>query len=134
MKILRELESQTALSSPDAVFKYLDEFKNEDREYLIVVGINTQNKPVYREIVAIGTLDSCIIHPREIFKRAIVMSCNSIIVAHNHPSGCSDPSTEDIKITRQLVSGGELLGIKVIDHLIITKDDYRSIIYEEVEE
>jgi DNA repair protein RadC len=78
-----------------------------------------------------GTLNKTIVHPREIFKKAIVMSCNSIIIAHNHPSDNPEPSREDKKITFDLRKAGELLDIPVVDHIIIGKDTHYSFKEEE---
>ena len=128
MQIIRELMDSVPFKNPKDVYKYLEEFKNEDREMFIVIGLDSKNKPIYREICAIGTLNSTVIHPREVFKKAIMMSCNAIIIAHNHPSGSLDPSNEDIDITRKLVEAGEILQIRVFDHIIISNQGYKSII------
>jgi len=128
MKIIRELNENYKISNPSDIYKYLKEFENEDREYLIIIGLDTKNTPVYREICSIGSLDSAIVHPREVFKKAVMLSCKSIIMAHNHPSNNNKPSKEDIHITNIIKKGGKLLGIKLLDHIIIVKDDYRSII------
>ena len=125
MKLIKEQKAEYVIKCANDVYRYLKEFKNEDREYFIVLGLNTKNKVLYREIVHIGTLNGSIIHPRETFKKAIIMSCNSIIIAHNHPSGDTAPSEEDIKITKTMKKAGELLQIKVLDHIIIG-DEYYS--------
>jgi DNA repair protein RadC len=78
------------------------------------------------EIISIGILNASIVHPREVFKSAIKESANSIILVHNHPSGDSEPSVEDKEITERLMEAGELLDIKVLDHVIIGKDNYHS--------
>jgi len=119
MELVREINDEVALSNPRIVIKYLEEFRNQDREMFIVIGLDTKNKPVYREISSIGTLNSSLIHPREVFKKAIMMSASSIIIAHNHPSGSVEPSEEDIKVTKILVDAGRIIGIGVLDHIII---------------
>ncbi|HSR88401.1 MAG TPA: DNA repair protein RadC, partial [Pontiella sp.] len=73
-----------------------------------------------------GTLNSSLVHPRELFKRALQHSCAAIILAHNHPSGDPTPSAEDIKVTRQLISAGEVMGIKVLDHIIVGHRRHQS--------
>lgn len=88
--------------------------------------INTKNKPTAIHTVSIGTLNSTVVHPREIFKAAILSNAASIILAHNHPSGDPTPSKEDIGITKRLVDAGELLGITVMDHIIIGENNYVS--------
>ena len=119
MEIVREIKEKVNLSNPKNVLKYLEEFRNQDREYFIVIGLDSKNQALYREINTIGTLNQSLIHPREVFKKAIMMNCSSIIVAHNHPSGDSEPSYEDKKVTDILRKAGELVGIKVLDHLIL---------------
>jgi len=75
------------------------------------------------EVVSIGTLNSALVHPREVFKGAIINSANSIILAHNHPSGDPSPSNEDKEITNRLVEAGEIIGISVLDHIVIGSND-----------
>jgi DNA repair protein RadC len=129
MELIREIEDNLKLNDPQIVYKnYLKEFENQDKEFFIVIGLDTHNKAIYREIVTIGGLNSSIVEPRGVFKKAIVMSCNSIILAHNHPSGNLEPSKEDIKITKILKQGADILGIKILDHLIFNKKGYNSII------
>ena len=130
MKLLKEGDRRYVLTSSSKVYNYLKEFEDEDREYFIVIGLDTANKPVYREIVSVGTLNSSLIHPREVFKQAIMMSVNSIIIAHNHPSGDCSPSKEDKEVTKLLTKGGELLQIKVLDHIIIGKNQHYSFLTE----
>jgi DNA repair protein RadC len=90
-----------------------------DREHFVVLHLNSKNKVKKYETVAIGTLNQTLIHPREVFKSAIRENSNSIILVHNHPSGDVSPSDEDIKITDRLMKAGELLCIKVLDHVIV---------------
>jgi DNA repair protein RadC len=126
MKIIREEKREIKISDAEQVRKYLKEFQEEDREHFIVLGLDTKNKILYREVVTIGILDACIIHPREVFKKAVMMSCSKIILAHNHPSGDPTPSQEDLDITKKIMEAGEILDIKVLDHVIIGKDKYWS--------
>ena len=127
MKLIREINDGITIDSPKKVYdKYLKEFADEDREHLIVLGLDTKNAVIYREIVSVGTLDAGLIHPREVFKKAIVMSCKNIILAHNHPSGDPEPSPEDIEATERIFQAGEVIGIGLLDHLIIGEDEYYS--------
>jgi|SRR5665811_1549210 len=96
------------------------------KEHFIAFYLNTKNKIIHSEVVSIGTLDSALIHPREIFKPAFIHSAHSIIIAHNHPSGDTTPSVEDNKITEQLKKAGELLNIQLLDHVIIGVDSWFS--------
>ena len=101
-------------------------FNNHDREEMIVIGLDGKNRTLFFNSVSVGCLTSSIVHPREVFKPAILGNAVSIILVHNHPSGDPTPSPEDIEITKRLVSGGEMLGIKVLDHVIIGENSYLS--------
>lgn len=126
MRLIREINEDYIITNTQDNYKYLKEFENEDREFFIVLGLDTRNKVLYRDVISIGTLNMCPIHPREIFKTAIMRSVNSIIIAHNHPSGNKEPSKEDITISKKITKAGELLQIKVLDSLIITKGNINS--------
>lgn len=99
------------------------------KEHFIGLYLDTRNKVIYSEVISIGTLNACLVHPREVFSPAIKKRAASIIVLHNHPSGNLEPSQPDIELTRRLKESGRLLGIEVIDHLIFDKgDDFYSLI------
>jgi DNA repair protein RadC len=89
--------------------------------------LNSRSKLIHDEIISLGTLDCSLVHPREVFQPAIEYSAVAIILAHNHPSGDPNPSLEDIKVSNNLVKAGNILGIEILDHIIITKNDYKSI-------
>jgi len=95
--------------------------RTESREHFVVLLLNARHECLAVEIVSIGSLNASIVHPREVFKPAVLASAASIIVAHNHPSGDPEPSEEDLSITRRLVQVGELLGIGLLDHLVIAE-------------
>ena len=97
------------------------------KEYLKVLLLDTKNKVIEVETVSIGSLSSSIVHPREVFNTAIRKLAASIIVVHNHPSGDAKPSKEDISITKRLKESGEILGIKLLDHIIIGMNRYFSL-------
>ncbi|RQN12304.1 DNA repair protein RadC [Clostridium butyricum] len=90
-----------------------------DREQLIVCCLDTKNQPLSVNVVSVGSLNSSIVHPREVFKVAVLSNSASIVVFHNHPSGDVSPSTEDINVTNRLKEAGKLIGIDLIDHIII---------------
>ena len=115
------------INNPWDGFKLLrDMLEDCDRENMVVVCLNTKNEPINISVVSVGTLNSSLVHPREIFKTAILSNSNKILIAHNHPSGKVDPSNEDNKITKRLKESGELLGIEVLDNLIIGDGLYFS--------
>ena len=113
-------------SAKDIYNMFVDEMRNYKKEVLKVVLLDTKNVPISIKEVSVGTLNSSLIHPREVFKDAIKESANSIILVHNHPSGNCEPSSEDIEMTKLLVQAGEHLGVKVLDHVIIGKKKYWS--------
>jgi DNA repair protein RadC len=100
---------------------------DQDKEHFYAVHLDTRNRVTLVEVVAIGTLNASLVHPRETFRRAIVEGAASLIVAHNHPSGDTEPSAEDLSTGRRLVEAGRLLDIAVLDHLIFTADGYTSL-------
>ena len=95
-------------------------------EKFMVLHLNTANRIIKDEVISTGTLNSFLIHPREVFKSAIKENANSIILVHNHPSGNIEPSEEDDEITKMLFDAGELLSIKVLDHIIIGGKNHHS--------
>ncbi len=134
-EISRRVSTQTPpyksreLRNPEKVFKFMrGKIKDYKREHLYAIILNVKSWTVAE--VSVGTLDTMFGHPREAFAEAIKNRASSVIFVHNHPSGNTEPSQEDIKLTQQLVKAGDLLGIEVLDHLIITKKHFRSIIEE----
>lgn len=97
-----------------------------DVESFVVVHLNTRRKPIGFEVVSNGTLDTLMVHAREVFRSAIVMNASAIILAHNHPSGDPTPSEADIKVTRDLIKAGMLLKLEVLDHIILGDDNKHS--------
>ena len=97
-----------------------------DREQFRVLLLDSKNKVIKDEVVSVGTLNVSIIHPREVFKTAIKESANAIILVHNHPSGDVRPSKEDEEITERLMEAGETLNIKVLDHVVVGNNEWRS--------
>ena len=115
------------ISSPnDAYDISLPFLKDIDREVMLVITLDTKNQPNSISVCSVGSLNTSIVHPREIFKTAILSNASSIIIAHNHPSGDPTESPEDIKITQRLVEAGKLIGINVIDHIIVGEDRFIS--------
>lgn len=108
------------LDSPERVADYLrEEFRSLEVETFHVLLVNTRRRLVASERLSQGTLDTLLVHPREVFRRAIAANASAIILAHNHPSGDPNPSEGDIRVTRDLIRGGQLLRIEVLDHVIL---------------
>lgn len=108
-------------------YEYLQDMRNLPKEHLRGIYLNSHNRIVHDEVISIGTINTNIVHPREVFRPAIEYSAVAVVLAHNHPSNIATPSAQDIEITNQLVSAGKILGINVLDHVIITRSTYISI-------
>ena len=119
-------KQSSILLSPKSVWEELVDIRDKKKEHFIVFFLDTRNQKIKQDIVSIGTLNTNIVHPREVFEPAVRHLASQIIVAHNHPSGDVRPSKEDEKITRQLVDAGKLLDIPVLDHIIVSEKEYYS--------
>jgi len=120
-------EESFDIKNPEAVFKVISSsIKNKAKEHFKLILLNSRNKKIGISPVSTGTLTTSLVHPREVFKDAITHSAASVILAHNHPSGDPEPSEDDLKITKKLVESGKILGIEVIDHIIIGKNNFYS--------
>ena len=117
----------TTIRTAQDVFDYLQDMRNLPKEHLRGLYLNGHNRILKDEVISIGTVNSNMIHPREVFRPAIECNAAAIVLAHNHPSGEATPSDEDIEITKQLVQVGKILGITVLDHVIITKGSFSSV-------
>ena len=100
---------------------------NPECECLAVLLLNTRRKVKGHHLVSIGTMDTLLVHPREVFRIAIVTAANALIVMHNHPSGESTPSEADVKVTRDLIRAGQLLKLEVLDHVIVGNGNHASL-------
>lgn len=109
------------IRSPEDAAKIVSEYlRGVDREHFVGLYLNSANALIAIHTVSVGTLNSSLVHPREVFKLALMVNAASVIVAHNHPSGNAEPSQEDLAVTRQLVEAGKILGIPIHDHIITT--------------
>ena len=111
----------------DIASYYTEKLKDMKKECFIAVFLDSKNKIIKDEVISVGTLNSSLVHPREVFKEAIKNSANSIILVHNHPSGDVEPSDEDYRVNKVLVETGNLVGIKVLDHLVVGGDKWNSL-------
>ena len=116
--IVRETQGEL-LTTPKRIAEHMKHTAELAQETFNVITVDTKNRLIDTHLVSLGTLNAAIIHPREVFRCAILDNAASICVSHNHPSGDPTPSSEDIKITRKLIEAGKILGIKVLDHVII---------------
>ncbi|BBA71024.1 hypothetical protein YM18_2506 [Geobacter sulfurreducens] len=113
------INSRTRITSPEQIFEMFSYLRRETKEYFIAAHVDGKNRIVCIDQISVGSLNQSIVHPRETFKSALLSSAAAIILIHNHPTGDPTPSREDMEITRRLKEAGELLGIKVLDHIII---------------
>ncbi len=120
-------QTRTISSPKDAYEMIKEQLEGLDREQFIIACLNTKNEPTNISVVSVGSLNKAIVHPREVFKTAILSNAASIMAFHNHPSGETTPSQQDIQLTNRLYQAGELLGIKLLDHLIIGDGTFTSL-------
>ena len=118
-------EDKIKLDTTKKVFEYMNhKFGNNKQEYFYALYLDSKKNLIEKRLLFIGTLNKSIVHPREIFKYAYLLSASSIICVHNHPSGDSTPSCEDLILTKSLIEIGKIQGINIVDHIIIGKDYY----------
>jgi len=108
------------ITRPKDIIEAMKSFALSDREVFMGLYLNSRNQVIAHHVISIGSTSAALVHPREVFKLAIMKNACSVIVAHNHPSGGLDPSDADIKMTQRLTSAGKILGIELRDHIIIT--------------
>lgn len=132
---VEKYELPRAIMNPEDAYKAIIEITSVEEEAQEVFGIlilNTKNKIVAVHEVSRGTLNSSLVCPREVFKPAVLHNAAAIVCFHNHPSGDPEPSKEDIKTTKRLIEAGEIMGIKIFDHIIVGDDGYVSLKEREV--
>ena len=111
---------------PSDLYPALRRYASKTQECFIVITMDGAHNVIRIKMTSLGTLNRSLVHPRDVFHAAIKDSAACIIIAHNHPSGALSPSFEDTELTRRLIQGGELLGIPVLDHMIFSKEAFRS--------
>jgi DNA repair protein RadC len=123
-KVQRKGFKPTIECAKDVYNYFVDELKDKKKEHLYILMLDSKNKIIREELISVGTLESSLVHPREVFKEAIRESAFAIMLVHNHPSGDPEPSEDDIKITKQIIEAGKILNILVLDHVILGKDRF----------
>lgn len=121
-------EAQEIVLTPEKVFDLCSDIRDSKREHFVAFYLNSRNALIAREVISIGILDASLVHPREVFEPALRHSAARVCLVHNHPSGSLSPSSNDELLTEQLVQAGKLMGIQVVDHLILTKTHYNSLL------
>ncbi len=118
---------ETAKTPEDVVALVRSRLKGKKKEYFLALLLDTRNQLIRVAEISVGSLDSSIVHPREVFKEAVAASAASVIFAHNHPSGDPEASEDDLNLTKRLAEAGEIMGIDVLDHIIIGEEKYLSL-------
>ncbi|MEO6696041.1 MAG: DNA repair protein RadC, partial [Ignavibacteria bacterium] len=122
-----ERKKFSSVTSPDELYRILkDKISNYSKEHFYVISLDTRNNFIGIDEISVGTLTASLVHPRETFESAIKRHAAQIVIAHNHPSGETEPSEDDLKITKRLCDAGKIMGIEVLDHIIITKNGFLS--------
>lgn len=129
----KKLFSIKKITSPGDIAEiFIPLLRDKVKEEFYVVCLNSANKIVKMELISVGNLNSSVVHPREVFKVAIENNSANIILLHNHPSGNSEPSTEDITLTRKMVEAGKIMDIQVFDHIIIAGNKFASLVEKRI--
>ncbi len=113
--------------TPEEAWEYLKDMSSLPKEHLRGIYLDTHHRVIHDEVISIGTINSNIVHPREVFKPAVEFGAAAVIIAHNHPSGVLTPSQTDIEITEQLIEAGKIIGINLLDHIIVGTDSFVSV-------
>lgn len=124
---LASIERPIIRNPKDAAYLMMPQLRFEKKELFIAVMLSTKNHVLATPVISVGTLNASIVHPREVFRQAIIFSAAAVILVHNHPSGDPSPSKEDITLTKQLIAAGKVMGIDVLDHVIIGDKRYVSL-------
>jgi DNA repair protein RadC len=124
-RLLKDKKTRLYLDPKD-VWESLKDIRDNKKEHFVIFYLDTRHQEIVREIISVGTLNANLVHPREVFEPAVRHLAAQLIIAHNHPSGTTDPSLEDFEVTRRLAEAGRILGIEVIDHVIVTCNDFLS--------
>lgn len=118
--------STSPVGSPEDCLKYLGTIRDQLQEHFVALTLDGAGNIIKSRVITVGLLNHTLVHPREVFRGAILDNAASIIIAHNHPSGSLEPSSQDIAITNQMRDAGTLMGISVLDHIIVSKNGHLS--------
>lgn len=126
--ITNYLKTGTRFTEPRQVYETFSFLMHETKEMFLTLHLDGKNRIIAMDVVSIGSLNQSIVHPREVFKTACLSNAAALLLIHQHPTGDPAPSSEDISITRRLKEAGELMGIKVLDHIIVGDGEYLSFV------
>ena len=122
----RQSNLKRVLMNPADVYQVIRHHFSEDQERFIVGGVNGASEVMYSKVITIGLVNQTLVHPREVFADAVTSRCTGIFVAHNHPSRHVSPSAEDVAVTMRIKEAGDILGIRLLDHLVFSDESYYS--------
>ena len=125
-RILKDKKFELILNPKD-VWENLKDIRDNKREHFVIFYLDARNQEIQREVISIGILNANLIHPREVFEPAIHHCAAQILISHNHPSGDTTPSEDDVAVTKRLIEAGKILGIEIIDHVIVSKNSFLSL-------
>jgi DNA repair protein RadC len=126
--IINYLKTGTRYTAPSQVYETFRFLMHETKEMFLTLHLDGKNRITCMDIVSVGSLNQSIVHPREVFKTACISNAAAILCIHQHPTGDPTPSSEDLAITRRLKEAGEIMGIKILDHIIIGEGEYLSFV------
>lgn len=125
--LLPEPDDPPAVRTPEDVYHLTREVHGAKKEHFLALYLNARNRVLKKETVAVGSLNANLVHPREVFQPAVGEAAASVVLVHNHPSGDCEPSAEDLALTRRMAKAGQLMGIEVLDHVIVSHRGYVSL-------
>lgn len=123
---VHEPDSNEKITRPEDIANWANPVRNSMQEHFLCLSLNNAGEILNNRVITIGLLNYSLIHPREVFRGAITDNASSVILIHNHPSGSLEPSSQDIEITKQLKLAGDIIGIQVMDHVIVTRNSHLS--------
>ncbi|OHD41920.1 MAG: DNA repair protein RadC [Spirochaetes bacterium GWD1_61_31] len=123
----RRARYQAVIKSPADAYDQLKRYASKKQEQFLVLTLDGSHTIIRLKLISMGLVNRTIVHPREVFKHAISDAASSIVIAHNHPSGKLEPSTEDLEITQRIIAAGDIIGILVLDHIIFAPSGYCSL-------
>ena len=124
-RLLKDKKVELILAPRDA-WENLKDIRDNKKEHFIVFYLDTRHQKIKREVISVGTLNTNLVHPREVFEPAIYHTAAQILIAHNHPSGDTKPSDDDLEVTKRLIEASKILGIEIVDHVIVSENSFFS--------
>jgi len=126
-RYLRREEARTRIQCPADILQFVADLATKSQEHFVCITLNGANEVIEKRTITVGLLNHSLVHPREVFADAITDRAAAVICVHNHPSGSLEPSQQDLAITRQLKEAGDILGIRLLDHVIVARSGYTSL-------